>query len=266
MAALVDLAGLQLDALTLQPADAGTYEGLEESLYAVDAVGSLVRAERHQAAIARVGGVIAPPRLGRDGAPVDRAAYGKYVAQCVDAMGFANISGVEVLGVHARVTRSGVKNRLPNPWGLYRLLCLLAYDQRARDLLGVALRFNSIHRSGPYNAAIGGASRSAHRACTARDRVPIGATVRELWRVDRKLRGDRVHLTTAQARVLRAVANDYTLSAPFTESVFREPFHAAGLGFRQSADAASYTHSGGLGLYGGFVHADARGRAADWRG
>ena len=260
MATLVDLAGVQLDALPRQPVDAGPDEGLEESAQAVDPAASLARAERHELAVRRVGAVSSAPD------PADRAAYATYAAQAVDALGLANISGPEVVAVHARQTRTGVKNRLPNPWGLYRLLALLVYDQAVRDRAGLPLRFNSLHRDGPYNAAIGGASRSAHRACTARDRVLVGGTVRQLWEVDRALRGKRVRLTTAQAKVLAAVARDYELGPAFTESVFGEPFSARGLGYVSSGTSASYTHTGGLGRYGTFVHADARGAAADWRG
>ena len=260
MASLVDLAGLQLDALPRQPIDAGPGEGLEESGLAVDVAGSLVRAERHAQALARVGGVVQAP------SPLDRARYGTYVSQAVDALGLAHITGREIVAVHARVTTSGVKNRLPKPWGLYRLLALLVYDQAVRDRAGRALRFNSIHRDTAYNAAIGGASKSAHRACTARDRVLVGGTVSQLWEIDRALRGERVRLTADQARVLASVARDYSLSKAFTESVFGEPFSARGLAFRATADAASFVHTGGLGRYASFVHADGRGVAVDWQG
>ncbi|MAQ95056.1 MAG: hypothetical protein CMM84_16195 [Rhodothermaceae bacterium] len=260
MATLVDLAGLQLDALPAQPIDAGPDEGMEESAAALDLGASLARAERHADAIHRLGAVFAPP------SPDDRAAYGTYVAQCVDALRLPNISGREVVAVHARQTRTGVKNRLPKPWGLYRLLALLVYDQKVRDHLGVPLRFNSIHRDGPYNAAIGGASKSAHRACTARDRVAVGSSPRALAEVEASLRRVHVELTTGQARVLAAVAADYGLGPAFTESVFGEPFSRRGLGFTAEADRASYTYVGGIGRYATFVHGDARGVAATWRG
>lgn len=266
MASLVDLAGLQLEALPPSPVDAGPDEGLEESAEAVDLGASLDRAVRHRAALDRVGAVFAPPD------PADRARYGTYVEQCVDALRLPNISGREIVAVHARQTRGGVKNRLPDPWGLYRLLALLVYDQRVRDRAGLPLRFNSLHRATAYNAAIGGASRSAHRACTARDRVLVGGTVDQFHEIDRALRGSRVRLTSGQAKVLASVATDYGLSRPFQESVFGEPFSARGLGYvsANTPDAggptASYNHVGGLGRYRTFVHADARGVAADWRG
>ncbi|PAP79634.1 hypothetical protein B1759_15050 [Rubrivirga sp. SAORIC476] len=260
MASLIDLAGLQLDALPLDAVDAGENEGLEESALSVDAAASLARAERHADAIRRVGAVFGPP------APDDRAAYGTYVAQAVDALRLPNISGREIVAVHARTTRGGVKNRLPPPWGLYRLLALLVYDQKVRDHLGVPLRFNSIHRDGPYNAAIGGASKSAHRACTARDRAPVGSSVRSLAEVDAALRRLYVDLSADQARVLASVAKDYSLGPAFSESVFGEPFSASELGFEAGPDRASYTYVGGIGRYKTFVHGDARGVAAAWRG
>lgn len=249
-----------MEALPFSPIDAGPDEGLEESLASLDTAASLARAERHAAALHRVGAVFAPPP------PEDRAAYGTYVAQCVDALRLPHISGSEIVAVHARQTVTGVKNRLPNPWGLYRLLALLVYDQRVRDRLGVPLRFNSLHRDGPYNASIGGASKSAHRACTARDRAPIGASVHTLAEVDQALRGTRIELTDAQAHVLAAVAKDYRLGPAFSESVYGEPFSRSGLGFQASDVGTSYAHTGGIGRYGSFVHADARGVAATWRG
>lgn len=260
MTSLVTLAGLQLDTLAPEPVLASADEGLEESAYAVDAPATLARAERHAAAIDRVGAVFAPPK------PADRAAYGTYVAQAVDALRLANISGDEVVAVHARVTRSGVKNRLPNPWGLYRLLALLVYDQRVRDVAGLPLRFNSLHRATAYNQAIGGASKSAHRACTARDRVLVGGSVRQLWEIDRALRGERVVLRPHQAAVLAQLAKDYRLGTAFTESVFGEPFSRIGVRFRATATAAAYAHTGGLGKYKSFVHVDCRGVASDWKG
>lgn len=264
MSDLVTLAGHQLADLHPDPVDAGPGEGLEESLLAVDSAASLDRAGRHALALGRVGGVVAPPH------PSDLAAYGQYVTQCVDALGLANISGAEIVAVHARQTRSGVKNRLPPPWGLYRLLALLVYDQKARDIAGKPLRFNSLHREARYNQAIGGASKSAHRACTARDRALVGGTPAQLAEVDRHLRGTRVRLTADQSAVLRAVARDYRLTNPFAESVFGEPFSATGVGFRAGSGPdetlVSYTHTGGLGRYRTFVHSDCRGLAADWTG
>ena len=194
----------------------------------------------------------------------DRARYAQYAVQLVDAMRLPNISGAEVVAVHSRVTASGVKNRLPKPWGLLRLLYGLAYDQLVRFEGGAPLRFNSLYRETAYNRAIGGASKSAHRACTARDRVLVGHAPTVLYAVDRKLAGTRVSFSPEQQAVIRALRSDYALGLPLTEAVYGEPFRARTL----AADVTGFTHVGGLGLYrrSGFVHADCRGIASRWDG
>ena len=246
--ALTDLAGLQLDALPIR--------GAGETMADVDPAASIERAARHECAIARVGAVSAAPD------PADRARYGAYAAQVVDAMGLPNISGAEVVAVHARTTRSGVKNRLPAPWGLARLLVCLAYDQRVRDRLGAPVRFNSVYRQKAYNAAIGGASRSQHVACTARDRVPVGPSVRSLYEADLSLAGQRLRLTPAQVAVLGTLARDYKLTGIFQTAAAGAPFSARGLAF----DGKRFNATGGIGKYAGFVHHDLRGTAARWNG
>lgn len=254
MAALTTLAARQLDAL---PAF-----GAGETTDAVDLEASIARAVRHQDAIERVGSIMHAPD------PSDRARYGTYVAMVIDRMAFANISGAEIVAVHARQTKSGVKNRLPAPWGLARLLVCLCYDQKVRDRLGAPLRFNSVYRAKDYNRAIGGASRSQHVACTARDRVGIGvgadvaSAVRALHETDLSLAGQVIRLTTKQAAVLSTVASDYNLTGVFQTPAAGAPFSASGLGFT----GTRFNATGGIGKYSGFVHHDLRGVATRWNG
>jgi hypothetical protein len=248
-AAVRALSERQIAALPSLPVHAGPDEGEEESAAALDLAATRARIDRHAAEAVRAN-------------PSPEARYEDYVAACVDALRLPNISGAEVCAVHKRVTRSGRKNSLPPPSLLVRLLLCLIHDQRARSMAGVPLRFNSLYRSPSYNAAIGGASRSQHRVGTARDRVLIGASVSDLHRIDRALRGTRHVLTAAQRAVVERVRRDYQLGPVFTGSVYGEPFSARGVSF----DGRAYTHSGGLGRYSSFVHADCRGAATDWRG
>jgi hypothetical protein len=185
-------------------------------------------------------------------------------------MGLRNVSGAEVLATHARVTHSGVKNRLPPPSLLPRLLVRLVLTQKARDLVG-GLRLNSLHRVGVYNAAIHGEPNSAHRACTAADEHPLQTTVAQLHAAYESLTGARLELTSAQTAVVQRVCRDYRLR--FDEvlkgSVFGEPFSAKGVAFGSLPDGrAAFTVRGGLGKYvrSGFVHADLRGVRARWNG
>lgn len=273
MASIVSLADGQLDALPAKRVHAGPGEGLEESTATpahpggVDVAGSLARARRHSAALARLGGVVVPPSYD------DRPAYSRYVVQAVDALRLAHVSGAEVVAVHSRVTATGVDNRLPPPWGLARLLVRLVYDQAVRDEIGAGLRFTSLHRTAPYNLAIGGERNSQHVVCLAADRAPLGGvTAADLHRAERAMRGRRIALSPARWAVVERVMQDYRLrpATLLTGPVLGEPFSRAGLGFTAAASGrpGGFNALGGLGKYeqSGFVHADLRGIRAQWNG
>lgn len=247
--AVADLVHAQTLSLPALPVQAGPEEGFEESAREVDVDETAARVRRHAAEAARA-------------SPSAEALYEEYVATCVDAMGLPDISGAEVVAVHKRVARNGAKNALPPAWGLARLLLCLVHDQAVRSTAGAPLRFNSLYRATAYNRAIGGASKSAHRVCTARDRVLLGQSAAQLHQVDRALRPTRHRLTTAQRAVVARVVRDYRLGPVLADAVYGEPFSARGVRF----DGAAFTHEGGLGRYASFVHADCRGERSDWRG
>ena len=263
MPSIPDLMEKQLDLLVSASEETPNAEPpgeVEESSDSVDTSASMSAAREAEHSIGETAEVISPPFY----EDVDK--YRKYAVQALDALKLPNISGAEIVAVHSRVTASGVRNRLPRPWGLVRLMALLVYDQTVRSLAGMPIRFTSLHRTLAYNAAIGGATRSQHPACTARDRALIGSgsrrsRVRKLAQIDLKLRGSRVDFSDDQMLAIHTVREDYALtSPPFSTRIYNEPFNPAGVGW----DGAGYTHLGGIGQYNTFVHADCRGMARDW--
>ena len=221
-----ELAALQIATLAYAPAWAGADEGYEESATYVDLDATLDRIARHEATRS---------------AP--HAAYEQYVADAVDACRFANFTGPEIVAVHKRVTRSGVRNQLPPPAALVRLIVGLCIDQQVRYVGALPLRQNSLYRAPAYNKAIGGASRSQHLTGSARDRVLVGGTVAQLAQVDEAMEGTSVTLTPEQRKTLGRIVRDYDLG-------FYVP-HAV-------------TVAGGLGRYSWGVHRDQRGKRARW--
>ena len=225
--AVRDLAALQIGTLAAAPAWAGAGEGYEESAPYVDLDATLDRIVRHEATRA---------------AP--HAAYEQYVADVVNACRFANFTGPEIVAVHKRVTRSGVRNQLPPPAALVRLIVGLCIDQQVEYVGALPLRQNSLYRAPAYNKAIGGASRSQHLTGSARDRVLVGETASHLAQIDEAMEGERILLTPDQADTIRRIVRDYRLA----------PALAVG----------AVTVRGGLGKYNTFVHRDNRGTAARW--
>lgn len=256
---LAALAALQLDAL---PAGLiATPEGdVEECRAVVDRAASEDRAVRHQDGLARGTAALgqsnlAPYATEGPGAPL----YAASVARFIDALALPHISGAEIVAVHSRVSRKGVANVLPPPWGVLRLAYCLVYEQRVRNAAGGPLRFTSLHRSPDYNRSIGGVTlQPQHVACTARDRLLVGQSPRELQKLDVAFQGQPVRFSDLQRAALTTWRMYYALDVPFQTAARGVQINARGV----AAGAAGFDHRGGVGLYlvQGFVHADTRGR------
>ncbi|MEM6326546.1 MAG: D-Ala-D-Ala carboxypeptidase family metallohydrolase [Bacteroidota bacterium] len=247
--AQADLAGLQFEALSASAIYAGQEEGYEEATEAVDLAATLARIERHRTEAAK-----ARPHPG--------ARYEDAFVRFIDDLGYPNISGVEIAAPHKRVLRSGIANEIPRPWIALRLALVLRIDQEIRSRAGFPIRFNSLVRSKAYNRGIRGASRSQHLVGTARDRVLVGGSPRELARLDAEMQGKRILFTDDQLRVIERWRKAYSLGQPFSRGVWNVPFSARGVGW----DGQGLTVLGGVGRYRSFVHADNRGVSASWRG
>ena len=226
--AVAGLVQAQFSALTDAPEWAGDSEGYEEFTGCIDIDATLARIERHRAQSDTV-----------------QAKWEAYVVEAIDAMKLANFSGDEVVAVHKRVHRSGVRNQLPTPRQLLHVMYGLVIDQRVRDEVG-ALRLTSLVRSTDYNRAVGGKSASRHLVGDAKDRVPLRASVADLARVDDKFEGKRIALTFDERVAIARHASTYSLAVVGGEIVV----------------------GGGLGIYrrSGFVHRDNRGKRARWNG
>ena len=247
------LASLPFVAIPEGPEGAdGPERGVEESILSVDTQASIQRAERHALAIARTASA---PRYH------DRAAWAGFVSDFFDDLGCANFPGAEIVAVHARQTWSGVKNRLPDAWGVLRLALVVIRAQHYRDRVG-GLRPTSLCRVPVYNDAIGGAPLGQHPWCTAADLVPLQATVAEFARLVREMRGTRLVLTDRQRRAIAA----FRAATGYTGSVLSGPVRGEPYGPGVRYDGASFRSSGGEGVYGTFCHGDLRGYPATWKG
>ena len=118
-------------------------------------------------------------------------------------------------------------------------------------------------RATDYNRAIRGASKSQHRVGTARDRVLVGGSIRDLVRLDAQLATTVLGFTPEQQRVLQQWRRRHGLDErAFTRSIYGEPFSMRGVGWT----GMSVRVDGGIGQYRTFVHSDNRGVRARWNG
>ena len=218
-----------------------------ETAEKVDAEASLKRAKRHAAEMRRA-------------SPNEFATYEQEFTAAVDALGLAAFSGAEVVAPHKRVASNGAKNTLPPPKLAPRLFVCLCVEQLIRNEVG-PVRLNSLHRIEAYNRAIGGATCSQHRVCTAIDGAPLSTTPTQMRNVFKELRGQRFRLTGQQRGVISTWSTKYD-TTPFSGPVFCESIVPATLNF----DGDAITIAGGVGLYRTFLHSDLRGKNVGWNG
>jgi len=129
-------------------------------------------------------------------------------------------------------TQNGVTNTFP-PRDLWLNIGPTAIVLDAlRDVLQVPITIHSCYRSKPYNAEIGGASRSQHMRFTAAD---ISSPYAD---------------PDIIAETLRS----------FQNSTFEVPFDVSHLQY----EGLCFRFEGGIGLYNNFVHVDTRGRNLYW--
>ena len=251
--AATDFSGLQFEALPSTNVYAGKEEGYEESQRAVDVEATVARIERHRAEAARA-------------TPSKQARYEAYVVARIDELRLRYHTAAEIVALHKRVTRRGVRNTLPPPSLLPRFLIALIVMDAERARIGRAVRKNSFYRAPPYNADVGGGSLSAHQACTAWDSAVVTGSQSDLHQVQEAMEGEVVRIAPHQLAVIARVCNDYTLRMAdvLAGAVYGEPFQASGLRLDLVPPSCSVTVRGGQGDYRTFGHRDLRGRRARW--
>ncbi|HEX8209680.1 MAG TPA: D-Ala-D-Ala carboxypeptidase family metallohydrolase [Longimicrobium sp.] len=146
----------------------------------------------------------------------------------IDGLGFQHFRGSEFTPYWSRV-RNGVKNSVPPKELWDNIVETLAVLDAFRAQLGKPVSLLSTYRSPQYNAAVGGASKSMHKAFRAVDFTCSSGRPKEWAALLKSFRG-------------RQFQNPHT--------------------------GKTFTFRGGVGIYvaSNFVHLDTRGVDVDWSG